>query len=75
MNEFERQVYADMESTDRISIWIIKCMELAEFSCILTDAVSYTHLCTGRMAGTYIGDGFTEPCHQRAHRRRNDGGA
>ena len=37
MSEFERQIYADMKSTDRISIWIIKCMELAEFSCILTD--------------------------------------
>ena len=34
MSEFERQIYADMKSTDRVSLW---CMELAEFSCILTD--------------------------------------
>ena len=27
MSEFERQIYADMKSTDRISIWMIKCME------------------------------------------------
>ena len=37
MSEFERQIYADMKSTDRVSLWVAKCMELAEFSCILTD--------------------------------------
>ncbi len=37
MSEFERQIYADMKSTDRISIWMIKCMELVEFSNLLTD--------------------------------------
>jgi len=37
MSEFERQGYADMKSTDRVSLWVAKCMELAEFSCILTD--------------------------------------
>lgn len=37
MNEFERQIYADMESTDRILIWMIKYMELSEFTDILTD--------------------------------------
>lgn len=26
-----------MKSTDRISIWMIKCMELVEFSNLLTD--------------------------------------
>lgn len=37
MSEFERQIYADMKSTDRILIWMIKCMELVEFSNLLTD--------------------------------------
>ena len=37
MSEFERQIYADLKSTDRVSLWVAKCMELAEFSCILTD--------------------------------------
>lgn len=37
MSEFERQIYADMESTDRILIWMIKYMELSEFTDILTD--------------------------------------
>lgn len=37
MSEFERQVYADMKSTDRILIWMIKYMELSEFTDILTD--------------------------------------
>lgn len=37
MSEFERQIYADMKSTDRVSLWVAKCMELAEFSFILTD--------------------------------------
>lgn len=37
MSEFERQVYAGMKSTDRVSLWVAKCMELAEFSCILTN--------------------------------------
>ena len=37
MNEFERQVYADMKSTDRILIWMIKYMELVDFSNLLTD--------------------------------------
>ena len=36
MSEFERQVYADMESTDRILLWMAKCIELFEFSDILT---------------------------------------
>lgn len=36
MNEFERQVYEDMESTDRILLWMAKCIELLEFSNILT---------------------------------------
>ena len=36
MNEFERQVYEDMESTDRILLWMAKCIELLEFSDILT---------------------------------------
>lgn len=36
MNEFERQVYADMKSTDRILLWMAKCIELLEFSDILT---------------------------------------
>lgn len=36
MNEFERQVYADMKSTDRILLWMAKCIELFEFSDILT---------------------------------------
>ena len=35
MSEFERQIYADLKSTDRVSLWVAKCMELAEFSCIL----------------------------------------
>ena len=37
MSKFERQVYADMKSTDRILIWMIKYMELSEFTDILTD--------------------------------------
>ena len=37
MSEFERQIYTDLKSTDRVSLWVAKCMELAEFSCILTD--------------------------------------
>lgn len=37
MSEFERQIYADMKSTDRILIWMIKYMELSEFTDILTD--------------------------------------
>ena len=37
MSEFERQIYADLKSTDRVSLWVAKCMELAEFSCILTN--------------------------------------
>ena len=36
MNEIERQVYEDMESTDRILLWTAKCIELLEFSDILT---------------------------------------
>ena len=31
MSEFERQIYADLKSTDRVSLWVAKCMELAEF--------------------------------------------
>lgn len=37
MSKIERQVYADMKSTDRILIWMIKYMELSEFTDILTD--------------------------------------
>lgn len=37
MSEFERQIYADLKSTDRILIWMIKYMELSEFTDILTD--------------------------------------
>ena len=37
MSEFERQIYAGMKSTDRVSLWMAKCMELAEFFYILTD--------------------------------------
>lgn len=29
MSEFERQIYADLKSTDRVSLWVAKCMELA----------------------------------------------
>ena len=36
MSEFERRIYADMESTDRILLWMAKCIELFEFSDILT---------------------------------------
>lgn len=36
MNEFERQVYADMKSADRVLLWMAKCVELFEFSDILT---------------------------------------
>ena len=37
MSEFERQIYADLKSTDRVLIWMIKYMELSEFTDILTD--------------------------------------
>lgn len=36
MSEFERQVYADMKSADRVLLWMAKCVELFEFSDILT---------------------------------------
>lgn len=36
MSEFERQIYADLKSTDRILLWMAKCIELFEFSYILT---------------------------------------
>lgn len=36
MSEFERQVYADMKSADRVLLWMAKCVELSEFSDILT---------------------------------------
>lgn len=42
MSEFERQIYADLKSTDRVSLWVAKCMELAEFSCIVPFPVSWT---------------------------------
>lgn len=36
MTEFQKQVYADMKSTDRILLWMAKCQELMEFSSIMT---------------------------------------
>ena len=36
MSEFERQGYADMKSADRVLLWMAKCVELSEFSDMLT---------------------------------------
>ena len=36
MSEFERQVYADMKSADRVLLWMATCVELSEFSDMLT---------------------------------------
>ena len=36
MTEFQKQVYADMKSIDRILLWMVKCQELIEFSSIMT---------------------------------------
>lgn len=29
MSEFERQIYADLKSTDRVSLWVAKCIDHA----------------------------------------------
>lgn len=36
MTPFEKQVYYDMQSTDRVLLWMIKCQELMEFSEMMT---------------------------------------
>ena len=38
MTEFEKQVYTDMSSADRILLWMMKCSEFMEFSEIMTEA-------------------------------------
>lgn len=37
MTDFQRQVYADMKSTDRILLWMVKIQELLEFSEVMTE--------------------------------------
>ena len=37
MNNFQRRIYTDMNSVDRILIWMTKYQEFMEFSRILTD--------------------------------------
>lgn len=37
MTPFAKQVYADMKSTDRILLWMIKCQELLELSEVMTE--------------------------------------
>lgn len=37
MTPFEKQVYYDMQSTDRVLLWMIKCQELMEFVDIMTE--------------------------------------
>jgi len=36
MTEFEKSVYTDMKSVDRVLLWAIKAIELMEFSDLLT---------------------------------------
>lgn len=37
MTEFEKQIYEDMNSTDRILLWMIKFENLMDFSKVLTE--------------------------------------
>jgi len=37
VTDFERQIYADMTSTDRILLYMKKCMDLIEFQKIMTE--------------------------------------
>lgn len=37
MSDFERQIYADMTSVDRVSLYMVKCMELIEFQKVMTE--------------------------------------
>lgn len=37
MTDFERQIYADMKSVDRVLLLMIKANELIEFGEIMTD--------------------------------------
>lgn len=37
MTGFEKEAYADMKSTDRIILWMLKCKELMEFSEVMTE--------------------------------------
>lgn len=37
MTEFEKQIYEDMNSTDRILLWLIKFEDLMDFSKVLTE--------------------------------------
>ncbi len=37
MTEFEKQVYADMSSVNRVELWMIKATELLEFMDCLTE--------------------------------------
>jgi hypothetical protein len=37
MTKFEKQIYEDMNSTDRILLWMIKFENLMDFSKVLTE--------------------------------------
>lgn len=37
MTEFEKQVYADMHSVNRVELWMVKAIELMEFMDYMTE--------------------------------------
>jgi len=37
MSEFQKQVYTDMSTTDRILLWMVKAQELSEFGKLMIE--------------------------------------